>query len=486
MSRRWNQLEDEDEPAWLPPTDEPRPLSSSGAGSDATFVKPDESSGDIEMRGAAPPSGLDRLGSYCAHELASHLAARGCGAACATGALALAWAWFLGLAVVTSLALSGILTESLGAFSLILSPSSALLFTLALRSKLKRDPNDRPLRLVFKYGWAVLALYAFVGAPLGPVRLAPTYDALPASCVSAAHGFNATLHASERALFSFGPWLREPWGRRYHSEHPSTIEPHNPPPPTDLDVVFKTQPKTGEELKLSLWLPDAGACAPRGCPLVIYWHGGGWISGSRHGVMDSLVKKLVGEGIAVASPDYTLLGAPGLNLTDCYLDSRDALIYLRGCADEWRVDADAVTLMGFSAGAMLASLVGNRHPEWVVGIVSLAGRQDLRTGEALWSRATQRVYCGSPITDGDPCWRENSAITFASAESPKLLMIHGDSDATVPPENGRLMQRAMRRTGAASCDIEFPFGAHAMTQAAGSVAHQTAIAMTLNFVLRVR
>ena len=418
--------------------------------------------------------------------MARHPAARDSGARCPYVALMFAWAWFVGLAVVTSIALSGALTESLGTFSLMLSPSSALLFTLALRSKLKRNPNDRQLTFVFKYGWAVLALYAFVGAPLGPVRLAPTYDPLPASCISAAHGFNATLHTSERAVFSFGRWVREPWGRRYRAKAPSTVISRDPPPPTDLDVAFKTQPKTGEELKLSLWLPDADACAPRGCPLVIYWHGGGWISGSRHGVMDSLVKKLVGEGIAVASPDYTLLGAPGLNLTDCYLDARDALIYLRGRAGEWRVDADAVTLMGFSAGAMLASLVGNRHPEWVVGIVSLAGRQDLRTGEARWSRATQRVYCGSPIADADPCWRENSAITFASAESPKLLMIHARTDPVVPAENSRRMQRQMRRAGAASCNIEFPFGGHVMTQAAGSVAHQTAIAMTLNFVLPER
>ncbi len=185
-------------------------------------------------------------------------------------------------------------------------------------------------------------------------------------------------------------------------------------PEERVDISYDD--RYGSSTKLDLYLPGSDGDELR--PAVLFIHGGAWRFGSKDH-FTAAARRLANSGFVTASINYRLLpeGVFPHNL----LDSSCAFAYLRAHAEELGIDPDRIAVMGYSAGAHLASLVGlaANHPELVpdcallseateeqraawlappAAVISASGPQDMRT---FWEESNDRVdveecFGGSP------------------------------------------------------------------------------------------
>jgi predicted esterase len=104
-------------------------------------------------------------------------------------------------------------------------------------------------------------------------------------------------------------------------------------------------------------------------PLIIVFHGGGFVSGDKSqcklplqlGLFTNLitVANLDNNGFAYASANYRLLD-PSKKTTsiDCLTDCKNFIIYMRDHHVEYNIDPNKIILLGFSGGAEAALWVG--------------------------------------------------------------------------------------------------------------------------------
>ena len=107
---------------------------------------------------------------------------------------------------------------------------------------------------------------------------------------------------------------------------------------------------------LDIYLP---ANAPGAFPVVIFIHGGGWISNDKYadmGYMPNTINALLENGMAIASIDYRF--AQDAVFPEIIKDCNKAVTYLFDNAVKYKLDKNRIALMGFSAGGHLASLMG--------------------------------------------------------------------------------------------------------------------------------
>jgi acetyl esterase/lipase len=227
------------------------------------------------------------------------------------------------------------------------------------------------------------------------------------------------------------------------------------------------------DLKLDLHLPD-GAPKP---PLIVYVHGGAWRAGSRE---DVPIAGLLERGFAIASVDYRL--STQARFPAQIHDIKAAIRFLRAKADELRLNTTRIAIIGSSAGGHLAALVGvtngvrelegdtGGHAEQssaVQAIVSFFGASNL---ESILAQSTEhglkvRVPALQLLLGGQPrekptLARLASPVAHLDAKDPPLLLIHGDADPQMPPEQS---QEFIRAAEAAKVPVQFvnvPGGKH--------------------------
>jgi acetyl esterase/lipase len=116
----------------------------------------------------------------------------------------------------------------------------------------------------------------------------------------------------------------------------------------------------GLELTYDLYLPQRAAKSPNGHPIVIWFHGGGLLQGSKINLpthFKQLAEQEHDEPIAVLTPDYRL--APQVSLPDILQDIDALLAHVRSDAFSRNgIDVDRIALSGGSAGGYLALIAG--------------------------------------------------------------------------------------------------------------------------------
>jgi acetyl esterase len=151
-------------------------------------------------------------------------------------------------------------------------------------------------------------------------------------------------------------------------------------------------------------------------PLLVWYHGGGWVIGSVAGA-DATCRRLAAQaGAVVVSVDYRLAPEhpfPG-PVEDCYAATRWAVEH----AAEWDADASRLAVGGDSAGGNLAA------------VMCLAARE--RTGPDI--RFQLLVY---PVTDllmSYPSITENGEGYLLTADTMRWFVGHylGDADPKDP------------------------------------------------------
>ncbi|MCE9607223.1 MAG: alpha/beta hydrolase [Planctomycetia bacterium] len=225
----------------------------------------------------------------------------------------------------------------------------------------------------------------------------------------------------------------------------------------DLEFAF-----VGEQsLKLDLYLPAEEQPA-----LIVWVHGGAWRAGSKSDVPAS---KLLAMGYAVASVDYRL--SPVAPFPAQAHDIKAAIRFLRAKADSYGYDPKRIAIAGSSAGGHLAAIVGVtngvKELEGTVGgnldrksdvqaIVSLYGASNLTTilsqskPQGLRMRVPAlQLFLGGQPTDVPEIAKLASPVAHLDAHDPPLLLIHGEADPQMPPEQSTELAAAYRKQGLA-------------------------------------
>jgi acetyl esterase/lipase len=207
-------------------------------------------------------------------------------------------------------------------------------------------------------------------------------------------------------------------------------------------------------LKLDLHLPKAA-----NPPLLVYVHGGAWRGGSKS---DLPIAPLLNHGFAIASVDYRLSTKAAFPAQ--IHDLKAAIRFLRATAGHFRINASRIAIVGSSAGGHLAALVGvtNGHKtlEGQIGdhltqssdvqcIVSLYGASNLQTilAQSTESGLKMRVPALELLLGGHPTEKPElaklaSPVAHLDTDDPPLLLLHGDADPQMPPEQSHEFVKA--------------------------------------------
>ncbi|MCP2370283.1 acetyl esterase/lipase [Agromyces terreus] len=213
----------------------------------------------------------------------------------------------------------------------------------------------------------------------------------------------------------------------------------------------------GRPLRLDLHLPGSSLAGP--VPVIVFVHGGGWNSGTRHEFgpeVDRAFERMVDAGLAVASVEYRLSDEA---IFPAQVDDVvAALRWIAASGSEFGLDAARVVLWGESAGAALAALAAFRADAPVLGVVDWYGPTDLAALGADLDRlddpdcAEGRLLGGTIASRPEAAVEASAALQVAGAVAagrplPAFLIAHGTADASVPASQATALADALRQAG---------------------------------------
>jgi acetyl esterase len=205
-------------------------------------------------------------------------------------------------------------------------------------------------------------------------------------------------------------------------------------------------------------------------PAVILVHGGGWVRGNRKDTMAPLFAPLSDAGFAWFSISYRLIGEiRGKNILGTAEDDvRNAVLYVKDHAAEFRIDPDRVALIGDSAGGQLACMAalqpGSRGA--VKAVVSLYGPNDLASIAQNapqipeeWRDKIMASPWGDVLMSG---LKSKSPINYLHAGMPPFLLIHGTKDPLVPYEQSVTLCNRIEKAGGSCTLFSVEGGGHGL------------------------
>jgi acetyl esterase/lipase len=211
---------------------------------------------------------------------------------------------------------------------------------------------------------------------------------------------------------------------------------------------------------LDLYLP---ANANGKIPLVIFVHGGGWISNDKYadmGYMKKTIAEIVSSGFALASIDYRLAtqaAFPAL-IQDC----NRATSFLYDNAGKYGLDRTRFAVMGFSAGGHLASLMGLAKNNNVAAffmpntskqfsfraVVDFYGPSELTSLKSSDDpKSPEAVLIGAAPLARPDLAKVASPVTYVDKNDPPFLIIHGEKDDIVSNKQSKLLHAWLDSVG---------------------------------------
>jgi acetyl esterase/lipase len=269
-------------------------------------------------------------------------------------------------------------------------------------------------------------------------------------------------------------------------------------------------------LELDIYLPTRKVYDRT--PVVVYIHGGAWISGMKEGLnfnrFNGAANHLRESGYAIVSINYTLAESNQSPFPSCIEDAADALLWIQKHALDYNFDLNNVGLFGESAGAHIAMMIAYsptsmstmenppmplRYVVEVYGPTLLKNIYYAPVVDTLYKKLAQLpnhlhqhldlpkfIFGFDPRQDSARAWQMMemySPYNFLTASAPPTLMIHGDKDRVVPADQSVLLQAKLDSLKVKN-EIHFVEGAdHAFAYA--TLEQKTAIQKWIvEFILR--
>lgn len=202
-------------------------------------------------------------------------------------------------------------------------------------------------------------------------------------------------------------------------------------PSNDFDVQRAVPYAEGDRHEADIYVPRASTDNPRGRPMVVFFYGGSWQSGSRRDYL-FVGEALASRGIVTVIPDYRLY--PSTLFPGFVEDAAAAVAWAKAHAKDYGADPERIFLMGHSAGAHIVMLlVTDKHylsadgveTSSLAGAIGLSGPYDFLP---LKDDALRSIFPASLRAASQP-------INHVSGHEPPLFLGVGLSDVTVDPGN---------------------------------------------------
>ena len=266
-----------------------------------------------------------------------------------------------------------------------------------------------------------------------------------------------------------------------------------PAPAFERDIPFYEVPGTDRQVLCDVWSPADGDVSGLG---YIYFHGSGWFTLDKDFGTRPFFNHLAAQGHTVMDVAYRL--CPEVDIFDMVGDVKQAIAWMKRNASRYGVDPNKIVLGGGSAGCHLALLAAYapQQPEFTpqeleivdlsaCGVISYYGPSDLRAG---YERYTTKMIENRPAvpigTKMDPvegrdyagrldillgCHPQESPEVYELASPinhvhpgcPPTLLIQGEQDMLVSPDETRALYTKLVEAGVQAVYVEFPFTEHA-------------------------
>ena len=187
------------------------------------------------------------------------------------------------------------------------------------------------------------------------------------------------------------------------------------------------------ELLLDAYIPKAEGQYPA----VLVIHGGAWRFGDRK-QLSNYAQSLAEKGFSCFAIDYRL--APKHKFPAQIEDCRTAVKWIRKNANQYKVDASKLGVIGYSAGGHLATLLGTTGEEpnekngnfdmRVQAVVAGGAPTDFRwmPDKGKWAK----YWMGGDLDSVPEKFRLASSTAFVDAKDPPVFFFHGTKDTLVP------------------------------------------------------
>lgn len=226
-------------------------------------------------------------------------------------------------------------------------------------------------------------------------------------------------------------------------------------PAVEVISVEGLQYREGDaDALLDIHFPSSAADSGERLPVVVWIHGGAWLSGSR-GDAAPLFRLIAAEGYAVVAPDYSL--APAATYPQPLRQLSDLRGWLEEHAAAYPIDPNRLFLAGDSAGAQLAAqlaAMGSNPayaaevglpavftPDVLRGVALQCGVFDLRAlarpdperSRILgWGTGTTVLAYARTRDPESPLLAQMSPIDHATARFPPAWITAGNADPLTP------------------------------------------------------
>ncbi len=212
------------------------------------------------------------------------------------------------------------------------------------------------------------------------------------------------------------------------------------------DIAYGDKPAQ----KLDIYVPKNAA---PNAQVIVFFYGGAWQEGDKKNFLFA-AQALAGTGAIVVVPNYRVY--PAVTFPGFLEDGAAATAWTLHHIATYGGDPTTVFLAGHSAGAYLAvMLVLDRE------YLAKAGVADAKLAGGI---GISGPYDFLPLTRDDikpifevvPDMSVTQPITYARADAPPLLLLHGEADTTVGAYNSHHLADKMRTLGGRVEDHYYP------------------------------
>ncbi|MHB9028795.1 MAG: alpha/beta hydrolase [Candidatus Latescibacterota bacterium] len=226
----------------------------------------------------------------------------------------------------------------------------------------------------------------------------------------------------------------------------------------------------GSPLKMYVFSP-AHHRAESKTPAIVCIHGGGWAGGSPQ-LFFPHARYFAARGMVAFSIAYRLTSREGITPGDCIEDCKSAVRYIRKNAGRLGVDPNRIAILGDSAGGHLAACLGvmdsvfdapgeDRSISALGNAIILYNPVIDLNSDNLLRIVPDRPLKGAPGLSREEIGRRVSPIHYVRPGQPPTIILHGQDDTNVAPDQSRRFAEAMRKAGN-TCDLRlFPKTNHA-------------------------
>jgi acetyl esterase/lipase len=239
------------------------------------------------------------------------------------------------------------------------------------------------------------------------------------------------------------------------------------PTPQPLETTLPIGPYDAQVTPGMLYGPlpseNLDLCQPKGAsgtrPAVLLIHGGAWVGGDKQD-FENTCMLLAQQGFVAATINYRLAqnGDPTTQWPAQLVDSQLAVRWLRAQAAPLGIDPQHICAWGSSAGGQLAVYLGAQktihpgdeaiqyanEPVNISCVIDEFGPVDVTANkdQPLTNELTL-LLGGATFQQRPDLYHDLSPVFSINAQSAPMLIVQGDQDSTVPPDESAELQQVL-------------------------------------------